>query len=128
MTPSHQKYKLHEALGYLFYAIAAADKKVAPKEMELFRSIIQTDWLPIEGMVEPLFQVEIVFDRLLEQNVDADAALGTFKLFKEEHSELFTDALKKRIWKTVNSMAEAVAGKNKSELVLLSKLSVIFRG
>jgi hypothetical protein len=127
MTPSLQKYKLHEALGYLFYAIAAADKKVAPREIEVFKSIIKTDWLPAEEKVEALFQVEIVFDRLLEQMVDADAALGTFKLFKENHSDLFTDELKKRIWKTANSMAEAVAGKNKSELVLLSQLSVVFR-
>jgi uncharacterized tellurite resistance protein B-like protein len=45
MTSSPQKYKLHEALGYLCYTIAAADKKVAPREIELFKSIVKTDGL-----------------------------------------------------------------------------------
>ncbi len=47
--------------------------------------------------------------------------------YKRANINSFNDLRKKYIWTTVNSMAEAMNGKNKSELVLLSQLSVLFK-
>ena len=115
----------YEAIGYLCYAISAADRKVKLDEIKVLKKILTEDWLPQNHPSEAILKIQIVFEKLINQNLESDAAMIFFKLFKESHNELFTPDTKELIWKTVNSIAEAVAGKNKSELVLLSKLNTI---
>lgn len=127
MTPTLQQHKFYQALGYLFYAIAAADKNLRTLEIESLHQLIKTTWIPLNEESEAVFQIQIIFDRLLEQHCEGKYALATFKKFEEKHKDIFTDDVKKRIWETVNTIAESVAGKNKSELVMLSKLSIMFK-
>ncbi len=124
--------KFYQSLGYLFYAVAAADKTVKPKEVETLIQIIKTDWLPVantESSItkETVLQIQVAFDRLTKEAADSKGAMAVFRSFKEKHENIFTQEVKTRIWKTVNSIAEAVAGKNKSELVLLSQLSILLK-
>ncbi len=117
--------KFYEAIGHISYAIAAADGKVRTSELETLKKIILEDWSPNEHTTDSSSQIQIAFEQLMKKDVASDQAISNFKLYLESHKELFTPPIKSLIWKTVNSIAEAVAGKNKSELILLSKLNTL---
>lgn len=115
-------------LGKLFYAIAAADKVVREDEINSLKEIVKSEWLRVDDVEDDFgsdsaFQIEIVFDWLVEQDLPAAECFSDFEFFINEHDNLFTSSIKKLIWKTANSIASAFSGKNKSELIMLAKLS-----
>lgn len=128
MNPSTQiMTKFYQELGKLFFAIAYADKKVHPAEVEMLNKIVKENWLPLEDTVDRFgtdtaFQIETVFDWLVEQDFVPYDCFEEFKSFKKEHPSLFTDEVRQLIWNTADRIASAFAAKNKSELVALSRL------
>lgn len=133
MKPSEETLKkLYQNLGKLFYAIAAADKKVSQVEINTLVKLVNTEWLPIEKTedefgTDEVFQIEIIFDWLLEEEASPAVCMSDFKAFKKEHESLFTNQVKKLTWKTANAIASAFSRKNKSELVMLNELSHILK-
>lgn len=127
---SHFIKDLYLNLGKLFYAIAASDKVVRPQEVQKLREIVDAEWLKFEDSEDEFgtdmaFEIEAVFDYLQEKNADADAAFEDFKEFKMANDQQFTTKLKKLIWNTADSIAASFSNKNKSELIMLSKLKSI---
>jgi hypothetical protein len=123
--------KFYQNLGKLFYAVAAADRVVREQEIIRLKEIIRQEWLPLDDAVDDFgtdaaYQMQTVFDWLKEHNAEADACLKSFKSFMDKHSSLFTVQVMEKIWKTVNSVASAFAGKNKSELIILNKINHLF--
>ncbi len=132
MKPTTQmQTKFYQNLGKLFYAVAAADKVVSEQEVDRLKEIIRAEWLALDDVTDDFgtdaaYQIEIVFDWLLEQNTDAESCIESFKSFIEEHPSLFTNQVKEMIWKTVNSIASTFSGKNKSELIMINKINHLF--
>ncbi len=124
---SIKAHKFHQALGYLFYAVASADKIVAPKEVATLKQLISRAWLPLFRQSEIVFQIQFTFDKLSKEEVSSRTAFEVFKKYKRANRGSFNDQRKKHIWTTVNSIAETINGKNKSELILLSQLSVLLK-
>lgn len=123
--------KFYQNLGKLFYAIAAADRVIRDQEVNRLKEIVRAEWLTLDDTsddfgTDEAYQIEIVFDWLLEHHPDAETCIQSFSLFKEKHSSLFTPRVMEMIWKTVNSVASAFAGKNKSELIMLNKINHLF--
>jgi oligoendopeptidase F len=123
---------LYQALGKLFYAVAMADKKVRPIEIEKLKEAVKESWLEVDAMedefgTDAAYQIEIVFDWLLEREGEAQAYFEEFKEFFNDHTEKFDPKLRDLIWKTANTIAASYAGMNKSELMVLGKLQLLLQ-
>jgi hypothetical protein len=131
MKPSHQTMThFYEHLGKVFYSIAAIDKNIRKEEIDKLKQIIQTEWLPLENSFnefgdDTAYEIEIVFDWLVANEWELEQVIPNFKIFRTEHQSLFTPAVNALIIKTANAIATSFSRKNKSEHILLSKLSSI---
>jgi hypothetical protein len=120
----------YQALGKLFYAIASADKHVHLKEYNKLKDIVKNEWLPVDDYeddfnTDAAYQIEIVFDWLNKhEELHPYQWFNEFLDFKKEHEKLFTDHIKHLILKTANAIAYSFSGKNKSELIMLTKLNL----
>ncbi len=130
MTQQPAKLVLYQKLGELFYAIAAADNVIRPAEVDALRSLIQSHWKDVDQLedefhTDAAYQIEIVFDWLEDKHLDANDCFEDFKEFKNEHPKLFNDSLNQLIWKTADAIAGSFAGRNKAELIMLTKLKSV---
>ncbi len=121
----------YQNLGKLFYAIAASDKVVRKSEYDSLRKIVKSEWLKVDDIEDDFgadasFQIEIVFDWLDYQELNAEECFNQFEEYYNENKKRFTDKIKQLIWSTVNAIAGAFSGKNKSELMMLGRLKLIF--
>jgi hypothetical protein len=122
--------RLYQYLGKIFYSVAAVDKTVRTEEIAQLKKIIQKEWLPHENTFDEFgsdsaYQIEIVFDWLVENEWNFEQTLSDFKIFHREHLSLFTPQLNALILKTTTAIATSFSGQNKSEQVFTSLLSAI---
>ncbi|MFD1163935.1 MULTISPECIES: hypothetical protein [Hwangdonia] len=123
----------YQNLGKLFYAIAAADKKVEDAEYDTLKELVKKHWLNVDvtkdaNQTDAAYQIDIVFDWLNNENkLDAKACFNDFIAYKNEQKHLFTNKVKRLILKTASEIAHAFSGINKSELILLAKLDIELR-
>lgn len=118
---------LYQNLGKLFYAVAASDKVVRDEEFNVLIDLVATHWKDLDDVeddfgTDAAFQIEIVFEWLKEQELDAASCFQQFKDFKAEHSSLFTAKVNRIIWRTVLTIADAFYGTNKDEQAMLDKI------
>lgn len=121
--------KFYQNIAKLFYAIAAADKIIKPIEFETLKDFVKREWVSVEDTeddykTDAAYQIEIVFDWLTTQELDADACFNDFIEYKDEHKYFFTDELNALILKTAGAIATSFSGENKSELIMLAKLNI----
>ena len=122
--------KFYQSLGKLFYAVAAADRKVRDEEFNKLKELITKHWLDADIIedaynTDAAYQIEFIFDWLNdEENLDAKTCYNAFVNYKNEQPHLFTDNLKKLIIKTAHAIAASFSGLNKSELIILAKLNI----
>jgi|SRR5690554_3948362 hypothetical protein len=124
--------KFYQSLGKLFYAIASVDKVVRKDEVEILKSLVKEKWLDLDDVedefgTDAAYQIEIVFDWLLDQDVKSETAYFQFKEFYNQQSELFSTKVKQLIWETSESIAAAFSGKNKAEENLLMDLKSLLQ-
>ncbi|MGF1555222.1 hypothetical protein [Paucihalobacter sp.] len=130
MKPLHTN--TYKQIGYLFYAVAAVDKNVAEAEVETLKKLVKQHWLPLDETndiygSDAAHQIEIVFDWLNDNEQAAKACYNKFEDYYKTHNSVFTAPVKKLILDTAEAIANSFSGKNKSELMLLAKLSVLFK-
>lgn len=121
----------YQKTGELFYAIAAADKVVRKKEYQSLKKMVQQEWKGLDNVkdefgLDASYQMEIVFDWLDYQSLDASDCFDDFKDFYKAHPTQFTPDRKEKILRTAHAIAGAFAGKNKKELTLLGKIQLLF--
>ncbi|MGW9685769.1 hypothetical protein [Flagellimonas sp. 2504JD1-5] len=124
--------ELYQSLGKLFYYIAMADKSIRVEEIDKLKAFIRKYWLDVDTIEDEYgkdaaFQIEAVFNRLLEYEVDAEAGFDEFKTFYADHMELFDSYIKVLILDTAHAIANTVYGKNKAELIALANLQLLFQ-
>lgn len=128
MKPSpNTMIHFYQHLGKLFYSIAAVDGTVRKEEIEKLIEIVQKEWVPIETTSnefgdDSAYQIEIVFDWLIEEDGNMGKVIPDFQSFKKEHPSLFTPQVNDLILKTAKAITNAFSGKNKSESALIEKL------
>jgi hypothetical protein len=120
----------YQSLGKLFYAIAAADKVIKPEEIEALESLVKKEWLEVDAYQDQFgsdaaYQIEITFDWLAQNQMLASEAFEDFADYKKLNDNKFDNSLNQLILKTAEKIASSFAGKNKSELIMLSKLESI---
>ncbi len=131
LNPENSKNGMYQNLGKLFYAIAMADKNVRPKEVTALQEAVRKQWLDVDDVedefgTDAAYQIEIVFDWLQNEESDGDTYFREFQDFFRENRSLFTKRICEQTYKTARAIAVSFAGANKSELILLSKLKMLF--
>tara|TARA_R110000868_G_scaffold126481_4_gene333573 strand:- start:13210 stop:13614 length:405 start_codon:yes stop_codon:yes gene_type:complete len=124
--------ELYENLGKLFYAVAMADGMVHIKELDKLKELVREDWLEVDTIEDryhsdAAYQIETVFDWLLEYEKKSESCFKEFVNFYKEHSQLFPKPIKSLIIATANAIASSFARKNKAELVIIAQLSLLFK-
>ncbi|WP_103069408.1 hypothetical protein [Aquimarina sediminis] len=130
-TSHHTTAELYQNLGKLFYAIAAADKVIHKSEYDSLREIIKSEWSKVDDIdndfgIDVASQIEVIFEWLDYKELNAEVCFNEFEAFYKENKSLFTSNLQQLIWVTTNTIAGAFSGKNKSELIMLGRLKLIF--
>ena len=128
MKPSHQTMiHFYQQLGKLFYSAASVDNTVHEDEMAQLKEIVKKEWLPLENSLsefgdDAAYQIEIVFDWLVENDWNIGKIIPDFEIFKKEHPHLFTPQVNDLILKTAKAITNSFSGKNKSKSVLIDQL------
>ncbi|WP_353779417.1 hypothetical protein [Winogradskyella sp. 3972H.M.0a.05] len=121
---NQQIHALHSHIGKLFYAITAADGIIRPEEYNTFKNIIKKE------VFGENINHELILDsynKLYLDDANAEASFDSFITFIEKNKPLFTEELKSLILKVSGILARSVNNVNKSELVLIAKLSLAFK-
>jgi hypothetical protein len=128
MTTNYQK--IYERLGYLFYAIAAADRVVSTAEVEKLKEMVRKLWVPAEDSMDEFGTdaaqyITISFDYLMNEGVDPEIAFEEFTNYYNEHKGVFTPELRRNIKYTAQALAKAFKGQNKREAELIAELESV---
>ncbi|MDF0717925.1 hypothetical protein PY092_17305 [Muricauda sp. 334s03] len=123
--------ELYQNLGKLFYAMAMADHSIHMKEMEKLNEVVRDHWLEVDDIedeygTDSAFQIISVFDWLLEYEKDSEEIHEEFEAFYMDHKILFSPKIKNLALSTSRAIAASFAGSNKSELILLGRLQLLF--
>jgi hypothetical protein len=131
MKPSRQTMiYFYQQLGKLFFSVASVDKTVREEEIAQLKEIVAKEWLPLENSLNEFgddagYQIEIVFDWLVENDWNIGPIIPDFEIFKKEHPHLFTPQINDLILKTAKAITNSFSEGNKSESVLIDQLSGI---
>ncbi|MFN8437447.1 MAG: hypothetical protein U0V72_07375 [Cytophagales bacterium] len=122
--------KFYEELGYLFYAAASADKKVAKEEVAELKKCVREVWLPLEDSTDTFgsdaaFHIESVFDWLLENGEKGQDALSNFEEYFLNHKKLFSESIKSKILDTVSRISGAYGTENKAEKEFWNQVKIL---
>ncbi len=122
--------ELFEHLGKLFYAVAAVDRDLHEDETERLKSEIEKFWKPqfSEAPYSMAYYIWHAFERARSSETTAEEAYGEFITYYNDSTEEFPEEIKILVLDTANAIAAAYAEKNKSELILLAKLRLLFEG
>jgi hypothetical protein len=117
----------YQLLGRVFFAAAKADSVIRPEEVEALKKIVKELWLDVDDAVDnydsdAAFQIEIVFDYLVNNEVVVDNVINELKTYKSIHSVIFTERIIGLILETTSRIISSFAKRNKSELVFFSQL------
>lgn len=120
----------YQKAGELFFAIATADKIVREEEYDSLRKLVVSKWKNIEKLNDEFgtnaaYQIEIIFKWFDHEQANAKECYDGFKDYFEANPNLFTYKRKQLILETANAIANSFAGKNKAELIMLSKLKLL---
>jgi hypothetical protein len=120
----------YQKLGYLFYSIASADRRISQQEHDALQQIVKEDWLNLNDKTDAYgtdtaYQIQIIFDFLKEKEYHSESAYNIFNRYFKEHLHLFTDDVIDRIFHSSNRIADSLNGRNKSELQALARLHML---
>ena len=122
----------YQKIGSLFFAVAMANGSVHSNEVDKLKALVREKWLPLDDIedeygTDAAFQIEIVFDWLLENEKKSSECFASFTAFYKEHKVIFSEKVKGLIFDTANAIAYSFSGKNKAELIFLGNLHLLFQ-
>ncbi|WP_420321395.1 hypothetical protein [Flagellimonas sp.] len=116
------KTDFHKHIAHLFYAITMADKKIVADEKRKIVAYVEKYW---STTIDGENSTEIIYETLrglIKIKLGSDRAFEVFKLYFENNIEEFPEEVRKRLMETVDGIALSVSKRNKSELILLTKI------
>jgi uncharacterized tellurite resistance protein B-like protein len=109
-------------LSSLFYAIAASDHTISRKEKEEIIRLVDEHWAIKNENINSKEIIYASLKKLIFEKVDVENAFKQFASYFNQNPELFPSTVKETIMTCSYDIANAYARRNKSELVLLSRL------
>lgn len=124
---------VYAAIGRLFHAVAACDRRVAADEQRILNELIKKRWLALEGSsdtygTDAAHYIGFAFDTSVAQRSAVRDDFDAFKDAMREHPSLFTDAMKTLVWETAHAVAQAIGGESDAEQDLLARLGQLLHG
>ncbi len=124
--------ELYRELGNLFYAIAAADKKIRPEEKKTLHDEILYAWKHHENSTDRFgsdraFLIEFEFETLEDDAVSAENAYQLFETYYRGHEKEFDAASRMKIFNSARHIAECVRKINHEELNYLIRLKTLLK-
>lgn len=124
---------VYAAIGRLFHAVAACDRRVAADEKRTLNDLIRKRWLPFEASVDQYgtdaaHYIGFAFDTAAEQGSAVEDDFSAFTDAMREHPSLFSDAMRVLIWETAHEVARAIGGESDAEQDLLARLGQLLHG
>lgn len=129
MTNSRRFYK---ELGNLFYAIAAADKKISEKERKALDEEVQFAWKHYDHTTDRFgsdraYLIEFEFETMEDNDISAEIAFRSFQDFFQEEEAKIDLPTRHRIFNSARHIAEGVRKINQSELLYLMRLKKLMK-
>lgn len=123
----------YHRLGYLFYAIAAADRHVKKEEINALHEMVKEDWMSLESSTDDFgtdaaYQIEITFDMILERELTSEKAFEEFEEWYHTHASLFDAEVIRKIHHTVARIAHSFHEANKAELAMMYRVKSLLGG
>ncbi len=117
----------YKELGKLLYAVAKADGKINPNEVQELKRIIKSELVPAEKETDKFgtdaaFYTEFEFEAYEELDMDADLAYDSFISFVKEHNNYVTLEMREKAYFLATNVSDAFKGKNKAEKNLINRL------
>ncbi|MFA7273845.1 MAG: hypothetical protein WC044_08245 [Crocinitomicaceae bacterium] len=113
-------------LAHLFYAFAAADRKIVIEEKRSIVASVEKNWTLHTDEFDAKEIIYSTMRKIIEGKLDKDLAFLSFEQFYTHHHEQFSYELKGKILTAADDITLAFAHRNKSELVLLARLGLLF--
>ena len=117
-----QSIEFFTHLSYLFYAIAASDKNISRKEKEEIISVVDKNWYKKNGSINSKEIIYSTLKKLIAEKTKSESAFEAFLDYQKANPSLFDPTIKKMVMESAYDIANSYAGRNKSELLFLSKL------
>lgn len=114
-------------LAHLFYAFAAADRKIVLEEKKSIVRSVESNW---DFHFETFDAKEIIYGtlrKIIEGKLDAHLAFVSFEAYYKQNKNDFSPDLKIRILKATDNITRSFSGRNKSELTMLTQLQMLFQ-
>ncbi|MBE2229215.1 MAG: hypothetical protein IAE96_01065 [Chitinophagaceae bacterium] len=124
--------RFYKELGNLFYAIAAADKKIRPEERKSLHEEILYCWKHHDDSHDRFgsdraFLIEFEFETLEEEAIKAEEAYQLFENWFLEHGKDIDQAGRMKIFNSARHIAECIRKINHEELVYLVRLKKLLQ-
>jgi len=119
-----QSEEFYRQLALLFYAFAAADRKIVIEEKQSIITAVNLNWGAQAEAKEIIYST---LRKAIEEKMEADAAFVSFDGYYKENIERFTPDLKLRILEDTDNITRSFSGRNKSELIMLTRLHFLFK-
>jgi hypothetical protein len=124
--------KVAEAIGYVLYAVASADKRISEEEKQVIELYLRKNLKILVYQEDPngTKSVEIILkkmDFLLHKEMKSEKAFQVFSEMYAADRNKFSAELKQLIIDLCIKAAVATNRMNKSELVLLSRIELLLK-
>lgn len=124
--------QLYKELGNLFYAIAAADKKIRPEEKRTLHDEILYAWKHHDNSTDRFgsdraFLIEFEFETLEDDAVSAENAYRLFESYFRRHEDEIDTSSRVKIFNSARHIAESVRKINHDELNYLLRLKSLLK-
>ncbi|NOT50564.1 MAG: hypothetical protein HOP10_04745 [Chitinophagaceae bacterium] len=124
--------RFYKELGNLFYAIAAADRKISAKEKNKLDEEVQYSWKHFDHSTDRFgsdraFLIEFEFETMEDELESAENAFQSFTSYFLDYQLQFDEHLRQRIFNSARHFAEAVRKINKDELAYLMRLKELLK-
>ena len=124
--------KVAEAIGYVVYAVASADKRVSDEEKQVIEQYLRENLKMLVHPEDPTGtkSVEIILkkmDFLHQEKMKSEKAFEGFSERYKADKKLFSVEIKQLIMDLCIKAAVAVNRMNKSELVVLSQIELLLK-
>lgn len=100
-----------------------ADKKFTIKEKKSIIKLIKEYWKVDVTTEEFMYEA---FRNLIKNEIKPNDAFQNFENFVLEHKTLFDENTVQKVLKSANNIMYSFANKNKSEVIMLAKLQLLF--
>lgn len=121
----------YRSMGYLFYSIAACDRRIIRSEIEALKEMTARHWLVDDRSydelgIESARYIDIAFDQALEGRMPYQEAYARFEAEQLRDPQRFDGWTRSQILRTAVSIAKASGSVNSAEAKRIGDLQKLF--